>query len=586
MKRILSLVLIAALVAGLPACGKKEKPAEETTAATAVTTAPADTETAAATEAETAETAAETETVPEETKEAEAEVRTPEEQSVALLHVQKEHIATGKTGCLEEYEKLVLCEEDACAYPELAAALDDFHTQQEYQSKERLLQLQENYEELKDYRDEDFSLTSEIISEAVRADEKVLSIFHDQYIYLGGAHPDYLWYGDSFDTETGKHLIFTDVVTDPEKFFDLTDEKLKEQYADIYDYMNDFTEYRQNLSYEEYRNVCWTVDYEGVTVYFNPYELGPFAMGAQVVKVLFSEAPEVFSDRFTAVPDHYMIPFLSSIPLVLDVTGHGKQEEIRVEPELAEPENEYCDYYNYRICAGKRSVLLEHGCYSEESYILYSGGKHSLYLFEQSDNDYILLSVVDLSTMEYDPEKMMIVRLWKEYTEYSGEDDGYVSIYRKEVPTDPSAFRLMEHCDLLGTKSGVRRYHAGEDGYPVKDEAWITFRTTMALKARKEVSCEEVSPEGKVLGDAVIPEGTCLCFVRSDNESWVDVQEIPEEMVTADIGEYGSMVYTAEPVEPDDTKPLYRLYPDSSEWPYTVNGIDENELFYGVAYAG
>ena len=54
----------------------------------------------------------------------------------------------------------------------------------------------------------------------------------------------------------------------------------------------------------------------------------------------------------------------------------------------------------------------------------------------------------------------------------------------------------------------------------------------------------------------------------------------------ADIGEYGSMVYTEEPVEPDDTKPLYRLYPDSSEWPYTVNGIDENELFYGVAYAG
>ena len=586
MKKILLLVLTAVLVSGLAACGNKDKPAETAASAAAETTAPAVTETAALeTKAavETAAPAAETEAVTEETS---AEP-VPEEKEVSLLHVQKEHIATGKTGCLDEYEKMYLSEEDAAAWPELSSALADFHTQEEYQSKERLMQLCENYEELKDYRDEDFNLTAQIQSEVVRADTKVLSIFHDQYIYLGGAHPDYIWYGDSFDTETGKHLIFTDVVTDPEKFFDLVDEKLRVQYADIYEYMNNFTEYRENLSYEEYRNVCWTVDYEGVAVYFNPYELGPYAMGAQVIKVPFAEAPEVFSDRFTAVPDHYMIPFLSSIPLMLDATGKGKQEEIRVEPELADPDNEYCDYYNYRVCAGSRSVLLEHGTYSATDFIMYSGGKYYLYLFEQSDNDYIILSVTDLSTMESDPERIIIARLWKEYVEYSSDDDdGFVSIYQEEVPTDPCAFRLIEHCDLLGTKSGVRRYYTGEDGYPVKDEEWITFRTTMALKTRQDIACEEVSPEGKVTGEAVIPEGTCLIFVRSDNESWVDVQEIPEEKVTVEIWEYSSMVYMEKPAEPDASKPVYRLYPDFSEWPGTVNGIDENELFYGLIYAG
>lgn len=587
MRKITAFWLALVLLLSLTSCGKKGAEAPlpaETESVTEKASEPA----VKAVPAEV--TAEEPETIEETEAETEAETESaPEEEkaSVSLLHVTVEEISKREGNCCDEYEIVRLTDEDAAAYPDLAAALLDQAGQEEYRSGERMLQLEENYEELKDSREEDFALDSAIRSNVVRADSRILSIYHHEYMWLGGAHPSYYLCGDSFDTETGMHLRFTDVVTDPEKFFDLVEEKLKEKYADDYPYMNDFTEYRKNLSYEEYRNVAWITGYDGVTVFFNPYELGPYAMGYQVITVPFEEAPEVYSDRFTAVPEEYVIPLCDEFPAELDVKGSGKREEVFVEAVSATPEEEYAYAYNYVIHAGKRSVTLEDGTYSSEGFVIRKDGKYYLYLFETSDNDYVILSVTDLQTMENDPEQTMIVKVKSEPGDWRETENGYLSTWKYWPLTDPASMLLVEHCEILGTKSGERIYSAGPDGIPVPEEEWITFAATMALKTRKDIACKEVSPDGKELSDAVIPEGTCLLFVRSDNEEWVDVQETAEENLEVIIEEYGSMVFSEEPLKAEEGKTLYRIMVDPhAEWPFTVNGTDESELFYGIQYAG
>ena len=69
-----------------------------------------------------------------------------------------------------------------------------------------------------------------------------------------------------------------------------------------------------------------------------------------------------------------------------------------------------------------------------------------------------------------------------------------------------------------------------------------------------------VAEDGSVTADnAVIPAGTKLTLYRTDGSSLVDLKA-------------------------GDT--LYRIEVDHSEWPYTINGVEEEEYFDGIMYAG
>lgn len=59
--------------------------------------------------------------------------------------------------------------------------------------------------------------------------------------------------------------------------------------------------------------------------------------------------------------------------------------------------------------------------------------------------------------------------------------------------------------------------------------------------------------------NAVIPAGTKLTLYRTDGSSLVDLKA-------------------------GDT--LYRIEVDHSEWPYTINGVEEEEYFDGIMYGG
>lgn len=205
----------------------------------------------------------------------------------------------------EEYDEDVLVytviqdvikvgDEDAAAYPELTKEIEavmDADSEAIAYSKENMM---EQYIAMEGM----FSgFADEWTSEIIRADSRLVSIRQDQYTYSGGAHPMYGSLGVNIDTASGKRLTISDVVTDFEKFTELVESSLSEDYEEVfYDREDGFLD---ELDPESFN---WTMDYESLKVYFNPYMLAPYAAGMQEATLYFMDYPELFNEKYTESP--------------------------------------------------------------------------------------------------------------------------------------------------------------------------------------------------------------------------------------------------------------------------------------------
>lgn len=566
-KKQWGILLLASLVL-LTGCGTKSEPAAEGTSVSA----------------ETSET--------QETKQEESVGQKPEQpggetgeaEGLRPLHVilgsEKNAVTdqeTGETKASVQYMTLGLVKAEEEKYPKLAAAFRDYNAGEKKYSQETLDELIETAS-LMDM--ENVSLFTELEGEVLRADAQAVSIYQRYSEYRGGAHGYYSYSALNFDPETGRKLEFTDVVKDSEKYFMLVDTKLQEEYGEVYDSLIKIEDYLAESEESGY-GLDWSVDYEGVTVYFNPYVLGSYAAGAQVAEIYFDEAPEIFEERFLQKPESYVIPMMEERPLYLDVNKDGDRERVQVQ---GEPVDEWA--YSWKVTAGNRAVSMNDWSYAEDSYVVYANGQYYLYLYEKTDNDYVILVCVDLKAMDFDEEKNLFANLSFESNDWNQTELGYENVSSKTAFTDPLAFDMSVHLDILGTFGGVRTYRTGPDGYPQALEEAYRLETTNVLETRREVACERVDESGNILEKTVIPEGTYLYFIRTDGEGWVDMQIVPEAETEKSGDEDYCYIYTEEPMKYQQTEPIYRIRVEKEDYIRKVNGTEESEVFYGIMYAG
>ena len=501
-------------------------------------------------------------------------------------------ICDGETGVQKvsnKYVELSLDEETEKRYPQLAKAFQEHNKECAAAAQEVQDQLLKDYEELKEWGSagvEDMYLSDEISGKVLRADSNVISIFHDYSSYWGGAHGMYTYSGINFDTQTGKELLLTDVVKDTDAFFKQVDEKLQEQYADFYEYMTPLEQHLDSLDLTDRDSVAWSIDSEGVTVYFNPYTLGSYAMGAQVVSIYFDEAPELFEERYMETPERYVLPCHRDFPRYIDTNGDGKREPVQIEYEADMYEGEATGQYQWIVKAGNRSVTISDYCYAENSYVVRANDQYYLYLFETAENDYQLLATVDLKQMDYDPGRTMNAGEGLVSWDWKETEDGYINRERASGFSNPDDFELMKQMDILGTMDGSRHYHTGADGYPVQDGQWYTVSAQIVLQAEQDVICDRVDEQGNTIGETVLPSGTFVLLVRSDGDTWMDVQEVDASKLTReDFGDW-VLIHAEETLMPDYDKTIYRIPVDRTDYPYRVNGIEEDKVFAGIMYAG
>ena len=148
-----------------------------------------------------------------------------------------------------------------------------------------------------------------------RADSLAVSFVTLPADYMGGAHGMHGVVGVNFDTATGKKLELHDVFSDAERTAAVVTERIFAQYGAemLFDDPD-----KKILDAIVHETACWTLDNDGVTFYFNPYVLAPYASGVLSAKVYFDFDKSIFKEKYRAMPPAYATPIEETKPLSID----------------------------------------------------------------------------------------------------------------------------------------------------------------------------------------------------------------------------------------------------------------------------
>ncbi len=157
-----------------------------------------------------------------------------------------------------------------------------------------------------------------------RADTMAVSYL--QYNYTGGSgvHGMYAWHGVNLNTVTGTELPLETVITDQAALAEAICERLRQDYP-----QSSFDKLEETISRRAAEGTLnWTLDPQGITFYFNPYEIASYAEGLLTATILFKEKPALFQSAFCETPAAYALPFIGYYPVVTSLKDNSQRDVI------------------------------------------------------------------------------------------------------------------------------------------------------------------------------------------------------------------------------------------------------------------
>ncbi len=387
----------------------------------------------------------------------------------------------------------------------------------------------------------------------VRSDSRILSVGSTYSSYGGGAHGMYGTFCYNFDPKTGKRLALSDVVTDLSGMLGKIRETIKKDYPDL-SLMNEELVLR-----EEYmKDYIFTVGYDTITFYFDPYVLGSYAEGAQVIEIPFKGNESLIRSEYLDAPEEYGAWFVGGGGRK-DLNGDGNPEQFYMEYTMSP---EYGSIEKFTLHAGGETYT-ENDVYAFElnPFLMHVRGKDFLYVEQTVEDDYCFITVYDITggkIRKVGDTPLSTAGGW--FTDSAtGKDIGY-----RIHMTDPGLLLLSARTDVLGTGTVYSYFYVGEDGMPVNynEGYWIQHYGEEYLTLKQDLTVIAIDPNSKYAKgeEVVLPKGTKLRAYYTDNESYVELC--------------------------DESENCYWVRGQFVEWPLTVNGIDVDDVFDGVMYAG
>lgn len=272
-----------------------------------------------------------------------------------------------------------LGDEDAKRYPELADALSAAADFYEVNMLDGFDMDKELAKELISSGAEGFNTLVSILDTHIRrADDVVLSILYDSYYYNGMNDGNRSFWGGNYDAETGKELYLPDVVTDIDEFAKVVEAELFSTVgADIFYSDTIIEEYFKEYGAD---GTHWTLEYNGVTVYFGEGEIAGSGFGAINLTIEFAEYPELFNDKYTAVPEAYIVGLPMKSNFYTDLDGDGSSDELTI-ADSYEGEFGVDRTLSLRISTSETDYtekLMANDC--EAYYVKTADGKNYLYV--------------------------------------------------------------------------------------------------------------------------------------------------------------------------------------------------------------
>lgn len=468
---------------------------------------------------------------------------------------------------------LVLSDEEAAAYPELNQALTLEYNTLKKSTQEDLNNLKESAEEMVEYMqgDDNMQLIAEYAPYVLRADENVVSYeqFYDDY--YGGAHGYHSYAGFNFDTKTGKKLDLYDVITGEESVKAGIIQELKNKYASEDGLVENNTPEEDADAFFEYVDskdqsgaVAWSLGADRLNIYYNPYNIGSWALGIVSVSLPFEKYPDAVKEEYKMGPSDYSVKIGIYADYSADIYNDGSFSDVSVYPDGTD------DYANSAL---RIQIQDENGqvtsrvfddmyYFTMEAYYVKTGNRHFLHVFTHSENDWTADNVYeitngqirDLGYVEGTPALIRYEYNYNEDSLFTNSED--VAAYN-----DPGALYLEKTMNAFSTYSGSRHYHVGSSGLLESNDPYVAGPAEIVVTVKKALTVKKTDASGRENGKTeVIPVGTKLYFYITDNESYV--------IFRYDGDQYGKV----------------SMY--NSDWPQKINGEELESVLDGLIFAG
>ncbi len=394
-------------------------------------------------------------------------------------------------------------------------------------SKKRQKELVKQAEEWEESAKEE-GMTSYYMNKQLKvacANQNILSICDYEEGYAGGAHGYHVYSGTNFDAKTGEKLAIADVVKEEEAFYkkagEYIDTYLQEEYSD--GLFPDCQETIDDMWTKE--DLCWFFTASGITIVFNEYEIGPYAMGIVFVSLPYEEFADELKEEYVSNQ-------------AIGLYELEKNEDISI---ITEQENSKLhiasDEAGHFIILDDKKVEVAEDFNSSFAYS---------YLLRHTDgNLYVVLSL----DMASDDWVTYLYRIQDGKVEKT--DEVYAAFDLSQYSF--SSFTMGSPIYCLGTYSTIQDYSINEDGKFVKESELYTLSGSMEDRAVLTTKAEIM-----VLVDekeVVLPVGSKLQMMETDNETKATIylvdtkQEATLELKRA--GEEGSEIYVGEKNEYD-----------------------------------
>ncbi|MBE6707634.1 MAG: hypothetical protein E7578_00140 [Ruminococcaceae bacterium] len=292
-----------------------------------------------------------------------------------------------------------------------------------------------------------------------RADSVAVSLLSDSCLVYGNINGRYL-NGTTYDTVTGETLMITDIIKDMNRIPTIVKMELTSHM-----WTGDFT---TETAVEDYfrdtpeDSLAWTLDYNGVTFYFGNGDVAEIGQhGRLAATVSFAKYPDLFEEKYMAVPDSYMVELPLKHPFYTDLDGDGAPEEFNVTPVSGDDGLSYesFDIYTdtetqYHCAEFPADITHRTGGY-HPYYLKTADGKHYLYVFAEGSElaaGDMKLYVIDITGGEFKKVGDMHVA------------PGYVQADCAWALTDPNNM-MLENFELMEETAA---YRVGDDGMPMR----------------------------------------------------------------------------------------------------------------------
>ena len=468
---------------------------------------------------------------------------------------------------------LVLSDEEAAAYPELNQALTLEYDTLKKNTQEDLNNLKESAEEMVEYMqgDDNMQLIAEYAPYVLRADENVVSYEQFYNDYYGGAHGYHSYAGFNFDTKTGKKLDLYDVITGEESVKAGIIQELKNKYASEDGLVENNTPEEDADTFFEYVDskdqsgaVAWSLGADRLNIYYNPYNIGSWALGIVSVSLPFEKYPDAVKEEYKMGTSDYAVKIGIYADYSADIYNDGSFSDVSVYPDGTD------DYANSAL---RIQIQDENGqvtsrvfddmyYFTMEAYYVKTGNRHFLHVFTHSENDWTADNVYeitngqirDLGYVEGTPALIRYEYNYNEDSLFTNSED--VAAYN-----DPGALYLEKTMNAFSTYSGSRHYHVGSSGLLESRDPYVVGPVEIVVTVKKALTVKKTDASGRENGKTeVIPVGTKLYFYMTDNESHV--------IFRYDGDQYGKV----------------SMY--NSDWPQKINGEELESVLDGLIFAG